>query len=129
MATVTTWADRTIECFENGSHFLYTENVVIDTISPSLGSERDDTANKASSSNLEIPRFPLEDQSFVDLQVYLKSALKLPGDMESFHLNYPEELFGKYLSKDRHIPSLYRVITYPVIIFEFFPSGQRLILH
>ncbi|KAM0084815.1 hypothetical protein ACKRZS_002996 [Fusarium odoratissimum] len=46
-------------------------------------------------------QFILNDQAFVDLQLYIRAALMLPGSNVQFDMEFPETLFRDWLAKDK----------------------------
>lgn len=54
-------------------------------------------------------KFILDDKCFVNLQVYLKSAMNLPGTKEDFEKSFPQDLFKEYFEADEGEPKLYGV--------------------
>lgn len=54
----------------------------------------------------EEPVFLLNNQDFIDLQLYINSALKLPGSTALFKSTYTKKSFDPYFGSD---PSLYDV--------------------
>lgn len=54
-------------------------------------------------------KFILNDKCFVDLQVYLKSAMRLPTSNDNFKRVFPAEWFAEYFETDKAAPKLYDV--------------------
>lgn len=98
---------RIVAGFDNFSPFLTTDVQKIPTTSAPTGSGQGGTNGTQNTLQLEADRFPLQDDSFVNLQKYLKAAMKLPADEASFRVAYPQELFDTYMKKDTGTPVLY----------------------
>lgn len=84
--------------FDQGSTFIVQHKVVVPP------NEEDGMPEELLSS-----KFILNDQCFVDLQIYLKSAMRLPGTTDYFKQSFPEEWFKEYFEADQDKPKLYDV--------------------
>lgn len=98
---------RILAGFGDASPFLSTDVQPIGIASAPAGNGQGGASSIQKTVLLEGDRFPLQEDSFVNLQVYLRAAMKLPPDEGSFRLSYPENLFTVYMKKDRGTPDLY----------------------
>jgi len=69
-------------------------------------------ASTSAPSTVDKEYFLLNTQAFIDLQLYLKAALRLPGTKERFDLEFPRKMFENY--KDTKTPVLYDVSFRPI---------------
>lgn len=101
MATVEVLAQSLAETLDVGDSFVYETTINTSKVLPKATSELPQTVKKQ--------YFILNKQSFIDLQIYLKAALKLPSSQQNFEDTYPKTWFAEYFSKDKKTPALYSV--------------------
>lgn len=87
--------------------FTYQVPIQVNAVVPDAGTSAPSAVNKE--------YFLLNTQAFIDLQLYLKAALRLPGTKERFDLEFPRKMFENY--KDTKTPVLYDV--------SFRPTDRR----
>jgi hypothetical protein len=86
------------KAFDQGTNFIVQSKVIVPP------NDEDGMPEELLSS-----KFILNDQCFVDLQIYLKSAMRLPGTTDYFKQSFPEEWFKDYFEADKERPKLYDV--------------------
>ncbi|MCJ1396732.1 hypothetical protein MMC18_009624 [Xylographa bjoerkii] len=84
-------------CLAQGAIFTYKVSINTAAVVPNASASVPTTIDKE--------YFILNTQSFIDLQLYLKSALRLPGTKDRFNLEFPRKMFEAY--KDSKTPVLY----------------------
>ncbi|KAF2820946.1 hypothetical protein CC86DRAFT_459184 [Ophiobolus disseminans] len=77
--------------------FTYQVPIQVNVVVPDAGTAAPETVNKE--------YFVLNTQAFIDLQLYLKAGLRLPGTRARFDLEFPRKMFENY--KDSKQPVLY----------------------
>lgn len=108
--------DQTTTLFGDAHAFLSTDKATIPatlngaiTASSNNANGSGGVAANGAAATVEMDRFPLAEDSFVNLQIDLRAAMKLPKDEAAFKLSYPESLFETYTKKDKKMPGLYPV--------------------
>lgn len=96
--------DRIFDGFKGAESFLITDKQSIVTNSAPAGKGGSGAGGLQQTVVIEADRFPLQEQSFVDLQIYLKAAMKLPKNETMFKATYPESFFQEYVSSDKDHP-------------------------
>jgi hypothetical protein len=85
--------EQAASAFDKAGSFI--SNVTINTAAATTGSVVGNVPTE-----IQKSYFALNSQAFIDLQVYLKTAMRLPNTREDFETKYPEKLFKKYTDKD-----------------------------
>lgn len=80
---------------EQGNAFSY--KVTIDTAAASTSTV---TTKSSVPPTVDKDFFILNTQSFIDLQIFLKTALRLPDSSNDFETKFPSAMFAKYTDQD-----------------------------
>lgn len=88
----------------NSAAFTYEVPIQVNVVVPDTGAAAPAMVNKE--------YFVLNTQAFIDLQLYLKAALRLPGTKTRFDLEFPRKMFENY--RDSKTPVLYDVSSHPM---------------
>jgi hypothetical protein len=91
------------QSFDQASVFVVTSKVDV----PKTGNEDDGIPE-----DVLATKFILNDQCFVDLQIYLKSAMRIPNSNNAFESAFLESDLKEYMTKDNQSPPLYAVCTF-----------------
>ncbi|KAH4019275.1 hypothetical protein HBI81_192440 [Parastagonospora nodorum] len=85
------------DAFGKSNVFTYQVPIQVNAVVPDAGTSAPSAVNKE--------YFLLNTKAFIDLQLYLKAALRLPGTIDRFDLEFPRKMFENY--KDTKTPVLY----------------------
>ncbi|GAB7354907.1 hypothetical protein MBLNU459_g5539t1 [Dothideomycetes sp. NU459] len=85
------------DTLSNSAVFTYKVPIRVNAVVPDAGTAAPETVDKE--------YFVLNTQAFIDLQLYLKAALRLPGTKARFDLEFPRKMFENY--RDTKTPVLY----------------------
>ncbi|RPA75393.1 hypothetical protein BJ508DRAFT_243285 [Ascobolus immersus RN42] len=101
-------ADSFFKCFADGGKFTTKLEVPVPVEPQPSTTGPQHKPNEETKEFKEF--FVLNSTSFVNLQIYVQTALKLPRTKEQFVSVYPDKLFKKYTDKDKHTPALYEAM-------------------
>jgi hypothetical protein len=87
------------DTLDKSAVFTYRVPIQVNAVVPDAGTAAPVMVNKE--------YFVLNTQAFINLQLYLKAALHLPGTKGRFDLEFPRKMFENY--QDSKTPVLYEV--------------------